>query len=373
MRWQTGRARRELREAKARRLFAQLREGGNPWDEAIIEELAGMGSAALWPAVEELKRGWSLQAEAILERMGLSLVFTLNEAMRNEKPAVQTRLAKVVAKIQAAAKPRVPGLIRDMADKNENVRWGAVKQLGYIGPEAREAVQPLIEALGDRQWSLRLAVAEALPKIAPDSKGVQQALVRAARKDEHWWVRKAAAAGLLRAHPPILDNAVEMLGDNKLAARIGIAWELGLLGPPAGPAVPALVKALGHENDSMRASAAGALGKIGPPARAALPALRKALKDKHEPARIVAALSISRLDPSNAGTVVAMVVEMLEGKDRQRRVKAAFILGQMGPVAKSAVPALKEALKDKSEYLRQTAATALEKIQAAPTTQKGNR
>ena len=356
------------REAKARRLLAQLRDDGKTGREAIIEDLARIGHPALGPAMQELRRGRSPHAAMVLERMGLGVVDSLNWAMRDEKPAVQSRLAKVVAKIQAAAKPRVPGFIRAMADEDQGVRSRAAKQLGYIGAQAGQAVQPLIEALGDKQWAVRLAVAEALAKIAPNSKGVQQALMRTARKDGHWWVRKAAAAGLLRAHPPVLDNAVEALRDNNLSVRMGIAWELGQLGPAAGPAIPALVKALGDENGSVRDSAARALGKIGPPARAALPALRKALTDKHEDTRVDAALSLWRLDPSSAGAALPVIVEMLVAKHPQRRVTGALVLGQMGPAAKKAIPALKEALKDEDEDVRKAAAEALKKIQAAPTT-----
>ena len=56
------------------------------------------------------------------------------------------------------------------------------------------------------------------------------------------------------------------------------AMALENMGPDAGPAVPALVKALADEDQRVRQTAVKALGRIGPAAREAVPVLTGALK-----------------------------------------------------------------------------------------------
>jgi HEAT repeats len=76
--------------------------------------------------------------------------------------------------------------------------------------------------------------------------------------------------------PSLVRSLREADGDARLAAALG----LGLLGPEAGAAVPALAETV-RDDDSpqVRMRAADALERIGPDARSALPAVEAALKD----------------------------------------------------------------------------------------------
>jgi hypothetical protein len=62
------------------------------------------------------------------------------------------------------------------------------------------------------------------------------------------------------------------------------------------------------------------------------------------------------------GKTVSQWVEALKDKDDRTRRGAAIALGQIGPAAKDAVPALIEVLKDKDDRVRNYAASALGKI-----------
>ena len=62
------------------------------------------------------------------------------------------------------------------------------------------------------------------------------------------------------------------------------------------------------------------------------------------------------------GKTVEQWIEALKDKDQEVRYSAARALGKIGPKAEKAVPALVRALKDKNEYVRQWAASALGKI-----------
>ena len=66
------------------------------------------------------------------------------------------------------------------------------------------------------------------------------------------------------------------IGDSSDRSRA--AFELGILGPKARKAIPALINALEDEYEKVSRWTANTLGKIGPEAREAVPALIKATK-----------------------------------------------------------------------------------------------
>jgi HEAT repeat protein len=112
-----------------------------------------------------------------------------------------------------------------------------------------------------------------------------------------------------------------------------------------------------------------ALARIGPPAKAALPALRTALRDKNGEMRARAAIALWRIDGNSKEAMPVFVATLKRRKgDRPddsnawaaRQVVRA--LGEMGPRAKKAVPALLPLLKDKNEGLRWWTRQALKKI-----------
>jgi HEAT repeat protein len=56
------------------------------------------------------------------------------------------------------------------------------------------------------------------------------------------------------------------------------------------------------------------------------------------------------------------LTRLLNDEDGEVREAGSEALGQIGPAAKTAIPALTELLKDKDRQVRQAAAKALEKI-----------
>lgn len=143
----------------------------------------------------------------------------------------------------------------------------------------------------------------------------------------------------------------------------------------AGSAAPALVKALKEDRDLyVRRFAAQALGEIGADPAVAGPALTEAARSNRREIADAALTSLGKLGP---GAVPALV-EVLKkrevrggkpkGKSREPvhdasatlRAKAAQALGNLGPDAREAVPALIEALQDPD--VRTDAATALGNI-----------
>jgi HEAT repeat protein len=83
--------------------------------------------------------------------------------------------------------------------------------------------------------------------------------------------------------------------------------------------------------------------KLGAPA---VPEIRKALKDKDAGVRKAAALAFGRCDRSDEGSVAALLDVLKSDKDDGVKTNAALGLAAMGPKAKDALPALREAAKN---------------------------
>jgi HEAT repeat protein len=234
--------------------------------------------------------------------------------------------------------------------------------LGFLGLAARPA-------------------AAAQDAVDPKVKALMEQL-----RSEDWGQRTMAASMLSQmgaAAVPAIPLLLEPLKDTRETARIyrsTVPITLGIIGPPAKAAIPALVELLKTEDPEpdhpeanlwtmARANAAYALGTIGPADRtAALAALMDAVRDTRGRIRANALVSLQtlRLDAGpQAGAAVPILVQVLEDwKDlAESQQAAAELLGAIGPPARAAVPVLTRALESRSEGVRAAAAGALKKVQ----------
>lgn len=132
----------------------------------------------------------------------------------------------------------------------------------------------------------------------------------------------------------------------------GIRWEsceaLGLLGPDAGEAVPALIATVDDPDQQVRWAAITALGEIGPAAQNAVPILLSRFARSTESLPVRQALSgIGR-------PVVPELTRRLAHESETRKIWLVEILGWIGPDAEVAVPALIAELdtaRDRPRYL----------------------
>src|SRR5262249_54312917 len=109
--------------------------------------------------------------------------------------------------------------------------------------------------------------------------------------------------------------------------------------------VGALVDALHGEVDVVRFHAAIALGDLGPAGRPAVPALVQASLWDEEPAvRVGAAVALWKIDRERPLALSVLVQALGDANELICWVAAEF-LGQMGPAAGGAVPALRQALR----------------------------
>jgi HEAT repeat protein len=258
-------------------------------------------------------------------------------------------------------KAAVPALIKALEDEKWPVRAMAAECLGRVGPEAGAAVPALLKLLKDDKSQVRGDAAEAVGRIGGGAKpeAAIAALSDLLLKEDRFTGNHSAWA-LTELGEPGIAALVQALESAKPGARRYAVIALQEVGLGAKAAVPALIKALEHEDARLHSPAAYSLGRMGPAAKAALPALTKALRDSDPHVRINAADALRRIDDSSAGAPA--LIEVCKDASPSNRCTAAMVLADFGPAAKDAVPALLELLKDSDPYIPSYAAFALWKV-----------
>jgi HEAT repeat protein len=260
-------------------------------------------------------------------------------------------------------KAAVPALIKALEDEKWWVRAIAAECLGRVGPEAGAAVPALLKLFNDERLQVRCDAAEAVGRIRGGAKPAAAiaALRELLLREDHTGLHSASA--LAELGEPGVVALTHALESGKPGARKYAVIALQEVGPVGKAAVRALIKALQHEDVRIRSPAAYSLGRIGPAAKAAVAALTETLRDPDGHVRINAADALRRIDNSSAG-VAALIDVCKDASDsnRSNRCTAAMVLGDFGPAAKEAVPALLELLKDSDRYLPCYAAFSLWQI-----------
>src|SRR5262249_2864277 len=187
---------------------------------------------------------------------------------------------------QAAPRPAlVPILLSLLKDPNRDVRVRVLTALGNFGGQAHRLLP-----------ALRLALKET------------------ALKDDDEFVRSQATRALLQ------------------------------VGPEPDSEVAGLIDSLRNELEVLRFHAAVALGNLGGNARPAVPALIHTAQWDEDPAvRVEAAVSLWKIERSGP-LVFPVLIEALAADNELICWMAADALGQIGPEAREAAPALRRAL-----------------------------
>ena len=149
---------------------------------------------------------------------------------------------------------------------------------------------------------------------------------------------------------------------------VGLLLFLGLLAlwywlSTGARAVPTLIEMLTDDDPSTRIVAAEQLGLVGPAAEGAVPALlAQAMRDGNQHANTTAAAALKSIDLTAARTVMTHFIARLQDPDVQQRRTACAVLGSLGPVAKPAVTSLLAVTGDPDELVRRNALTSLASI-----------
>ncbi len=259
-----------------------------------------------------------------------------------------------VALIGAAA---VPALHAALADGSENLRAGAAAALGQIAdPAAAPALLQVLES--DPDGDVRAAAAEALGKIGDRNSldGLRRAL-----DDQSERVRKQAVAALGRLKDAKTCGALlQLLHSGTREVREACALALGEIGDRS--AVSGLVQALqdGDERYDVRRAAARSLGLLGD--AAAIEPLRAALSDDDTEVRYAAAEALIGIKDTASIPLIVDMVKRFEGGSFPYDV-----IGALGTLGGSAVPALLTLLYRDKRWGNSFADSAAKALQAIGT------
>lgn len=318
-------------------------------------------------------------------------------------PRVQDVASEALAEI---GRPAVPELVEALCRRDKEARKHAARTLGKIGPPANDCFSVLTDVLNDDDEWVRWDAVRAIGKVGADPREVVPLLEGVfRRRDEKYFVREAALTALYDADPEgaivipllveglkdpngdIVAAAAQTLGKFRAKARsavcdlnellstekrrgdayfdvgytspvrIDVIRALADIGPNAAVAVPTLKRLLtgdegnaievwGHEVDTMRIWAAAALVQIvpnQPEAKEGFAYLVRMLRDGQSEAA-------EALSTIGSDAAITVLIQALEAEDASEygtfRELVAKAVGEIGPPAKAAVPALRKALME---------------------------
>ncbi len=273
---------------------------------------------------------------------------------QDPEPQVRTSAAEALGAI-ADISAR-DALITALKDQSNYVRTAAAAALGQLGSDTT-VVSALIEALKDGDRMVRSAAAESLGR-SRDERAVRP-LIEALTDDDQF-VRTSAAFSLGRlgsrqAVDPLIDTL--QLDDNRVKARAVEA--LGAIGDPR--AVDVIVVLVKDTNRFVKGSAIAALGRIAD--RKAVDPLLTSLSDHDPQIRRAVLDALGRIGDERAFLQVSELLK--KESDQNVRLTALTTAARLG--GQRSIPMLVEALSDREQELRNTAASALAHLELSAT------
>ncbi len=250
--------------------------------------------------------------------------------------------------------------------------------LFYLGPKARAEAPRIRALLTDNRLALRYEAAAILTRINPSDTAALPVLIEALNHDPN-------EEGF-RYYSVI--ESLAWLGPRAKAAMPGlIAWArkapdtedlcrtLVTIDPDNPACVPLLIEALKQGDYFLVYQAIGCLGLLGPRARDAVPALLEVIRNRTGKRTTdreflwstieIAIRAVGRIDPESP-EVIAALIQVIEGAtalgktpppesdfstfDNDPTEAAARVLGSIGPKAKAAVPALIARLRAPTDH-----------------------
>jgi HEAT repeat protein len=265
----------------------------------------------------------------------------LIEALKHDQAAYWACL--VLREIGPAAKDAVPALTEKLKDPRPEIRREAILALGAMEEAAGSAVPQIAAALNDEQT--RQAATYALGRIGQIPADVE-ATVRANANSDDKVLSTTSLWAVTRVHPEdkrirraATKRLIERLKDKDEMVRAAAAHALTALPPAPEITGPIWEKALQDADETTVRNALSALATLGPPA---VPKLIDALK--YEKLRINVVYVLGQIGPAAAPATPALA-KLIADKDERVAQEAVISLAKIGPAAKEAVPTLVQALQ----------------------------
>jgi HEAT repeat protein len=262
---------------------------------------------------------------------GDDVILALKNVVRDHKGEIQVQAAATLYKLTKDP-AALDILVKALESTDQETRSSAAFSVGQVKADADEIIQALEKGCShDDNYTSFLAFS-ALRSLG--RKGALNLIKLLDSTDES--LRKGAAIELQCLEGDALPTAKEInpyFTRKDSEAIIAASNVAAMLGPEAKLCVPNLIMAMKHEDVAVRIAATKALGAIGPDSFPAVEILARSLRSTH-------------------------AIEQIE---------AASALGALGDKAKSASPAIEEAMLNKIPDVQIAAAIAAWQIKRDPT------
>lgn len=352
-----------------------------------VEELSRIGAVAK-PAVGPLTRSMLLDNEpAIRAKAAFALEAILRddpdspsseavasaslEAMKDRAPVVRTAACQLLRCLGRDRAADIPAARRALHDVDPAVRAAALVALVDVGertaiPDA-QLYPDIVEAMRTDDLHLRsqgIYVIDAMERKSPE-------IIRLLLRDSDARVRLVALEVMARFRPQpesLIPDVLAVVNDGDARVRVGAVHSLGLYSAPIAELdLSPLIALLQDPDRLVCTSAAVFLSRQGAAAEEARSALAKLRESQDDRVRAVAAEALRSIDEAIAelDRDVAERLAELRSSDHLAREEAANALGMLGPAARGAVPALREATHDPESAVRNATANALGKLRGS--------
>ncbi len=342
-----------------------LTEIGEPAAAPLISLLTDKDANTRFVAIVAIN-GLGLQSKEVAQALG--------KAAKDANATVRSAALFALAKIEGDDAEIFAILGAALGDKEKQVRLSAANILVSKGKQASEA---LINAADDQKVEQRVLALQTLASLGEeiDEKGVLA--LRKGLGDDELRVRQTAALGLanlgvkartLGGDMEMFDALAKLLKDKDAQLRRTAIHALGQLGSSDPAEMKTVAGALKDADALVRSFAVQALTKYIKDAdgeedrKLLMDGLIGALKDADRRVQFLAAQGLAQ---QTAFAIEPLTKVVEEGKGTQR-LWAATILGEIGPGALEAVPALQKMSRDPNADIRRVALLALQKVQAEP-------
>lgn len=344
--------------------------------QLAADALTGIGERAVPPLVEALKdKDYKVRALAayVLDGMGergSEAAAALSEAAKDPQALVRQAALSALAKIGPAARIALPALVDALRDKSIAVRNTAAVALIGIG---KETIPAFAKALQDKNPEVRATAAQALGNLRDSLDANAVAALSKALTDENAQVRQLAAGCMavlgvqareLVGRETVVVPLLKMLGDSSLRVRQTAVLALGQVGLDEDKDIEALAAGMVDADVYVRMLTVQALAQYTHDEAPAdwrhrvLTAIARGLNDQDRRVQSTAAQTLM----SEKKYSVPGLVGLLHKGKTPTRILAAAVLGEIGPEAADAVPALEEMSRESTALGKQAATFALARI-----------
>jgi HEAT repeat protein len=276
-----------------------------------------------------------------LGRLGRAGADALVWALADANPATQIAAAQGLMNSDVFPPEAVPALIKAARGPDAVARHQALIALVIRKPPAERMMQPLLDALIDPEADMRVVAASGLGRYGRDAIRALEALKQAARDtDERVAICAASAVAAI---------------DRQAGLELLPMFIAELMRPER-------LRRMDEHSDTRLIDVAGALAVLGPEAGRALPALIRAFEREEGWAKLDLGIAVALVDPKSAGPVVTYLIDALETGGDMTRHRTLSRLPELGKLAADAVPAVSRLTSSSDPIIRDAATKALAAI-----------